>query len=74
MSVKKGRKLRDLLLILGTVVMLLGSLHEAFFTVGAVIAFSSLLPHFLFNKCLHCGKQLGRNEGEFCQFCGKPLE
>lgn len=74
MSVKKGRKLRDLLLILGTVVMLLGSLHEALFTVGAVIAFSSLLPHFLFNRCPHCGKQLGKNEGEFCQFCGKPLE
>ncbi len=74
MSVKKGRKLRNLLLILGTVVMLLGSLHEALFTVGAVIAFSSLLPHFLFNRCPHCGKQLGKNEGEFCQFCGKPLD
>ncbi len=74
MSVKKGRKLRNLLLILGTVVMLLGSLHEALFTVGAVIAFSSLLPHFLFNRCPHCGKQLGRAGGDFCQFCGEALE
>ena len=39
--------------------------------VGMVIAFSSLIPHFLFNKCPHCGHQLRpstqRNPyGPFC--------
>ncbi len=35
---------------------------------------SCLVPHFLYNKCPHCGKQLGRNEADYCQFCGEKLE
>nr|WP_298060215.1 hypothetical protein [uncultured Blautia sp.] len=74
MTVKKARKLRDTLLIAGTVMMLLGYLYKPFFMVGVIVAFLCLIPHFLFNKCPHCGKQLGRNEGEFCQFCGKHID
>lgn len=76
MTVRQGRKLRDALLITGTVVMLLSALlrREPLFVIGAVIAFAALIPHFLFNKCPHCKRQLGRSEGDFCQFCGKPLD
>lgn len=74
MTVKKARKLRDRLLIVGFAVMLLAYLYEPIFIVGMIVAFSSLIPHFLFNKCPHCGKQLGRNDGDFCQFCGKPID
>lgn len=74
MTVKKARKLRDSLLIVGAIVMLMAYLWEPFFWIGFVVTCSCLIPHFLFNKCPHCGKQLGRNEGEFCQFCGKSLE
>ena len=74
MSVKKARKLRVILLLSGFVIMLLAYYWEPFFGIGAAVAVSSLIPHFLYNKCPYCGKQLGRNEGNFCQFCGKQLD
>ena len=74
MTVKKAQKIRNSLFIVGVVIMLLGIFHEPLVIVGAIITISSLIPHILFNKCPHCGKQLGRNEGEFCQFCGKHID
>lgn len=74
MTVKKARKLRDRLLLGGFVLMLLGYLYDPIFIVGLIVAFSCLIPDFLFNKCPHCGKRLGRNKGGFCQFCGNPLD
>lgn len=75
MTVKKAQKLRDTLLIAGAALMTIGGcLYQPLLIVGVVVAFSCLIPHFLFNKCPHCGKQLGRNEGDFCQFCGKRLD
>lgn len=65
MSVKKARKLRDALVIAGAVIMLLGSLNEALFVVGVAVAVSGLVPHFLFNRCSHCGKQLEKTRGSF---------
>lgn len=73
MSVRKAQKLRNALLIGGFIIMLLGVIYEPLAAVGAVIAFSCLIPHFLFNKCPHCKKQLGRNEAKFCPFCGKRI-
>ena len=74
MKIKQARKLRDILLISGVIVMLLAYLWECLFIIGVIIIFSSMIPHVLFNKCPHCGKQLGRNEGMYCQFCGKRLD
>jgi len=74
MNVKKARKLRDTLLVIGMVLMLSGSFYGPMSVVGSIVAFSCLIPHFLFNKCPHCGKQLGRNEGEFCQYCGERID
>ena len=31
-------------------------------------------PDYLYNKCPHCGKRLGRNTGKFCQHCGKEID
>ena len=75
MTVKKAQKLRNTLLIVGPVIMLLGGyIYEPLFIVGVVVGCSCLIPHFLFNRCPQCGKQLGKNEGEFCQFCGKHID
>lgn len=74
MTVKKARKLRDGLMIIGFITMLTAYLYEPMFIVGCVIAFSGLIPHFLYNKCPHCKKQLGRNDGAFCQYCGGRIE
>lgn len=74
MPVKKARKVRDCLLVVGAVIMLLAYIWEPFIAIGAVIATSCLIPHFLFNKCPRCGKNLGRSEGDYCPFCGKSID
>ena len=74
MSVKNAQRLRNALLLAGFLVMLLGYYAVWIGYLGIAIAVSSLIPHFLFNKCPHCGRQLGRNEGDFCQFCGNNLK
>ena len=74
MKLRKAQKLRNTLLIVGFFIMLLGYYSDAFLVIGLIVTVSSLIPHFLYNKCPHCGRQLGRNEGEYCQFCGRPLE
>lgn len=74
MTVKKAQKLRNALLMIGTVIMLTSYFYEPMMIVGSIVTFSCLIPHFLFNKCPHCGKQLGGNEGDFCQYCGQKLD
>ena len=74
MKVKDAQKLRDALLIVGMIIMLGAYLYEVLFGIGMAIAFSSLIPHFLYNKGPHCGKQLGRNEGKYCQYCGEKID
>lgn len=73
MTIKQARKLRDILLISGFIVMLSAYIWEPLFIIGAVISCSCLIPHFLFNRCPHCGKQLGNHAGLYCQYCGKNL-
>ena len=74
MKAKKARKLRDILAIAGIIIIFFGSVYESLYIVGSIVVISGLVPHFLYNKCPHCGSQLGRNEGEYCQYCGKRLE
>jgi len=74
MKVKQAQKLRNMLMIVGTIIMLTAYIYEPLFIVGAVVACSCLIPHFLFNKCPHCGKQLGNNEAAYCQHCGERIE
>lgn len=74
MTVKQARKLRNTLLIVGAAVMLPGIFFRPFLIIGAVVAFSCLIPHVLFNRCPHCGKHLDRSNGDFCPYCGKRID
>lgn len=75
MNYKDARILRDTLLIIGFIVMMAGYLFGLVCTIiGAVIMISCLIPDFLYNKCPHCKKRLGRNEGIFCQNCGGRID
>ena len=74
MDVRKAQKLRNTLLIIGFIVMLAAYVWEPLMVIGAIVAVSCLIPHFLYNKCPHCGKQLGKNEADFCQFCGGKID
>ena len=74
MTVNKARKIRDALIVAGFAIVLLANVYEPLFLVGTAVVASCLIPHFLYNKCPHCGKQLGRNEGKYCQHCGKQID
>lgn len=74
MKARQAQKLRDALFIIGILMMLCAGIFEPLTIIGAVIAFSGFIPHFLYNKCPCCGKQLGRNDGGYCQHCGKALD
>lgn len=74
MNVRDAQKLRDSLLIVGFLIMLAAYIWEPLFYIGVVVSFSCFIPHFLFNKCPHCRKQLGKNEGPFCHHCGGKID
>ena len=50
MDVRKAQKLRNTLLIIGFIVMLAAYVWEPLMVIGAIVMFSSLIPHFLYNK------------------------
>lgn len=74
MSVKRARKIRNALIIAGFVIMLLSYVYDPLIFVGAIVMLSCMIPDFLYNKCPHCGKRLGRTEGKYCQFCGGQID
>ena len=71
MHFQDAQKLRDALLIVGFVLMLGAHLYAPLLIPGAVTALSCVIPDYLYNKCPHCGKYLGRNTKKFCQHCGR---
>ena len=74
MNLRKAQKLRNILLLVGFVIMLCAYIYTPLFVIGALVTCSCLIPHFLYNRCPHCGKQLGNNEGKYCQHCGSELD
>lgn len=74
MNVRKAQRLRNMLLLIGAFMMLGSYFYEPLMVSGIVVASSCFIPHFLFNKCPHCGKQLGNNEAKCCQHCGKEID
>jgi len=74
MKVSKAQNLRDILLLVGIVIMLCHDIYAPFFIIGVVIILSGFIVHFLYNKCPYCGRQLGRDYGDYCQHCGHALD
>ncbi len=75
MTFKTAQKLRDALLWAGVIIAILGYSNVVMLIIGILFAFSGLMITRLFNKCPHCGKQLGTTKaGEHCRFCGKRID
>lgn len=74
MSCLKARKTRDALLILGALFCLVAYLFQPVVYIGMALWLAGLAVHVLYCKCPHCGSHIGRNYGDFCQYCGKKLE
>lgn len=69
----------------GSRALLVGSFVLAAFVIGIFQAEWALAAAFLlimvgvvqwviFNRCPHCGRHLGRDVGDFCQYCGERLD
>ena len=74
MNVRKAQKLRNILFVVGIVLMMCSYISDAIFIIGVVVTLSGLIPDFLYNRCPHCKKLLGRNEAVFCQHCGGKID
>lgn len=74
MKARDAQKLRNRLMVIGFIIMLGAYIYEPLLIVGAVVAFSCIIPDYLYNKCPHCRKRLGKNEGKFCQHCGGKID
>lgn len=74
MKPREAQKLRDTLLVVGMLMMLAGRFWGVFTLIGAIVAFSCLIPDHRYNRCPHCHKPLGLNTGKFCQHCGGNIE
>ena len=70
MKAKSARKLTLFILVVG----ILLNIYEPLRGVSVIVVISSLIPAFFFNRCPHCRKYLGRNNGDFCQHCGTKIE
>ena len=74
MSHQDARILRDILMLIGFIVMLGGYIYAPLTYIGAIVMLSCLIPDYLYNRCPHCNKRLARNCGSFCQHCGQNID
>ena len=74
MKVRTAQLLTKIILTVGALMALASYIYEPLFISSVIVMFSCLIPDLLYNKCPHCGKNLGRNSGDYCQFCGKPID
>ena len=74
MKVWEARNWRDLLFIIGILTSLAGEVWFPLAIIGFVVVLSGLVLDFLYNKCPHCGKHMGRNRGDFCPNCGRKID
>ena len=74
MNVRDAQNLRNKLVIIGCLIMLAGYLFFPLMIIGIVVMFAGLIPDYLYNRCPHCKKRLGRNEADYCQFCGGKID
>ena len=73
---KEAAKLRDIILLTGFVIALLGYISKTVLIIGIIIMFLSLVPHFLWYRCPCCKKVLSKPnyKGGFCPHCGEKIE
>ena len=74
MTRKAAVRLRNFLMLAGFLLMMLSNIWKPLLPFGLLTMLSCLIPDHLYNRCPHCKKGLGRNGGDFCPFCGQPLD
>ena len=74
MKVSTARNLKDILLLVGIILMFCREIYAPFLIVGGIITLFGFMVHFRYNKCPYCKRQLGRADGDYCQYCGHALD
>lgn len=74
MKVSTARNLKDILLLVGIILMFCREIYAPFLIVGGIITLFGFIVHFRYNKCPYCKRQLGRADGDYCQYCGHALD
>lgn len=59
-------------MFVGALLIALGG--TVWFVLGCAVILAASAFHFACYRCPHCGEQLWRNHGEYCQTCGKRLD
>ncbi len=75
MDLHRAKMLVMLLAAAGlTLFALCGCFHQTWmFMTGDACFLAMAAIWWLFNRCPHCGKHLGRDTGLYCPHCGKKL-
>lgn len=74
MNVRTARNLKDILLLVGIILMLCDNIFAPFLIIGGIITLFGIIVYFLYVKCPYCKRQLGRDDGEYCPHCGRALD
>lgn len=76
MSLKKVEQISWILLLIGFAMILVGAYIDwlPLTLLGLVPWLGASALGFLFYRCPHCNKFLGRAGGQYCPFCGKKLD
>lgn len=59
-------------MLVGVLIIALGG--TVCFMLGCAVVLAASAFHCVCYRCPHCGRQLWRNHGEYCQSCGKRLD
>ena len=69
---KTVRRIYAAVLIVCTIVILLGAAlrSAAMMYTAAPVMLADLVFYFIWYRCPHCGRHLGRAWGAYCPYCG----
>ncbi len=70
---QKVRILTAEILVLGAVIGFIGAATDFMPMVicGLALMVGSMIFQIIFHRCPHCASYLGRNDGDYCPYCGK---
>lgn len=48
--------------------------YEAITAISLLAFIAGYLLYLFWMRCPHCGRHLDRNNGQYCQYCGKEID
>jgi hypothetical protein len=75
-SLNQKRLLVTVIPLLGVLLALVGVKIDklGLVLIGLALLFAGIPANFLLLRCPSCGSWLGRNPGDYCQYCGEKID